>query len=240
MQERCGGEFSIDDHILGKAFSQAPEHAPQQALPGGVLAIAGSVGFPIEGQRQAGSHHADHHERMLIAQDLFRSILLRPTELAALVGSPSRAGAVEGQTDPAAIIKGLVALGAADEGEQGLPCGTGIEPLGEIAQGVVTERSCDAQRASRRRAHQRLDRMKTRLPEDLPDQQGPQQSLRRNLGLWPTISRIFEIPSEAKTPCHIVEQMTWRRTVHFFFFLSFLRSSTSSWALAANTSRTAS
>ena len=52
MQERCGGEFPIDDHILRKAFSHAPEHSPQQALPGGVLAIAGPVGFPIEGQRR--------------------------------------------------------------------------------------------------------------------------------------------------------------------------------------------
>jgi len=82
--------------------------------------------------------------------------------------------------------------------------------------------------------------MKTRLAEELADQQGPQQCLRGNLGLLPTIARILEIPSEAKTPCHIVEQLTWRRTVHLFFFLGFLRSSTSSWALAANTSRTAS
>ena len=90
------------------------------------------------------------------------------------------------------------------------------------------------------RSYQCLDGMKTRLPEDLADQQGPEQSLRRNLRLLPTVSRILEIPSEAKTPCHIVEQMTWRRTVHFFFFLGFLRSSASSCVLAANTSRTAS
>ena len=82
---------------------------------------------------------------MLIAQDLFCSVLFRPTEGATLLGSPTRAGAVEGQADPAAIIKGLVALGAAEEGEQGLPCWTGIEPLGEITKvssqnGVVMER----------------------------------------------------------------------------------------------------
>ena len=83
-----------------------------------------------------------------------------------------------------------------------------------------------------------LRRHENRLAEDLANQQGPQQSLGRNLGLLPTISRILEVPPEAKTPCHIVKQMTWRRTVHFF--LDFLRSSTSSCALAANTSRTAS
>src|SRR5580658_557711 len=177
---------------------------------------------------------------MLIAQDLFRSVLLWPTEGATLLGSPTRAGAVEGQADPAAIIKSLVALGAADEGEQGLPRWAGIEPLGEITQGVVTERSGDRESASCRRSYQCLDGMKARFAEDLAHQQGPEQSLRRNLRLLPTVSRILEIPSEAKTPCHIVEQMTWRQTVHFFFFLGFLRSSTSSWAFAANTSRRAS
>src|SRR5882724_4287120 len=243
MQERCGGEFSIDDHILRQTFSHAPDHPPQQALPGCVFAIARSVGFSIEGQRQAGSHQADHHERMLMTQNLFRSVLLWPTQVAPLVGSPSRAGAVEGQADPAAIIKGLIALGAADEGEQRLPRWASIEPLGEIAQGIVTERSCDGECASRRRMHQRLNRMKTRFAEDLADQQGPEQSLCRNLGLSPPVPWILEIPSKAKTPRDIMEQMTWRPTVHLFFLSSLLHgscSSTSSSALAPNTSRTAS
>src|ERR1700675_674035 len=177
---------------------------------------------------------------MLIAKNLFLGIPDGAAERTALLGPPSRTGAVEGQTDPAVIVEGLVALGAPEEGEQGLPRCVGIEPLGEIAQGIVTERSCDGESASCGRSYQCLDGMKTRLAEDLADQQGPQQSLRRNLRLLPTVSRILEIPSEAKTPGHIVEQTTWRRTVHFFFFLGFLRSSTSSCALAANTSRTAS
>src|SRR5258708_10820254 len=240
MQERCGGKFSIDNHILRKTLSQAAYHPPQQALAGGVLAVTGSVRFPIARQRQAGSHHANHHQRMLVALNLFLGIPPWAAERTALLGPPSRTGAVDGQADPAAIVKGLVALGATDEGEQGLPGGTGIEPLGEITQGIVTEWSGDGECSSRRRTRQRLHRMKTGYPEDLSDQQGPEQSLRRNLGLLPTVSRILEIPSEAKTPCHIVEQMTWRRAVHFFFFLGFLRSSMSSCALAASTSRTAS
>jgi hypothetical protein len=107
---------------------------------------------------------------VLIALNLFGLVLLRPTELAALLSPPSRARAVDGQTDPAAVVESLIALGTADEGEQGLPRCTRIEPLGEIAQGIVTERSCDGERSPRRRTRQRLDRMKTRLPEDLANQ----------------------------------------------------------------------
>jgi len=121
-----------------------------------------------------------------------------------------------------------------------LSCGSEIEPLGEITQGIVTERSGYAERASRRRVRQRLDCVKTRFAKNLTDQQGPEQSRRRNLRLPPTVSRFLEVPPETKTPAHIVEQMTRRRTIHFFFFLRFLRSSISSWALAANTSRSAS
>src|SRR5258708_33811716 len=113
---------------------------------------------------------------MLITEDLFLRVALRPTEVAALVGPPSRTGAIDGQTDPAAVVESLVALGAADQGEQGLPRWTRIEPLGEIAQGIVGKRSRDRERPCRRRTHQSLDRMKTRFPEDLADQQDPQPS----------------------------------------------------------------
>jgi hypothetical protein len=207
-----------------------------------VLAIAGSVGFPIAGQRQAGAHHADHHQRMLIALNLFRSVLLRPTERATLVSPPSRTGAIDGQTDPAAIIKGFVALGATDEGEQGLPGGTGIEPLGEITQRIVTEWSGDGECSSRRGTRQRLDRMKTGFPEDLSDQQGPEQSRCRNLGLPPTISRVLKIVSKSQTPHRKIPHATRRWTTHFFFFCCFscFRARTKSFALAARTSRTAS
>src|SRR5258708_2504925 len=176
MQERCGGKFSIDNHILRKTLSQAAYHPPQQALAGGVLAVTGSVRFPIARQRQAGSHHANHHQRMLVALNLFLGIPPWAAERTALLGPPSRTGAVDGQTDPAAIVEGLVALGATDEGEQGLPRGVGIEPLSEIAQGIVTERSGDSESAPCRRSYQRLDGMKSRLAEEFAVQQVPQQS----------------------------------------------------------------
>ena len=133
MQERGGGKSSIDNHIVCPACS-SPRSPVAISAVRRHIAIARSIGFPIARQRQAGSHHADHHQRMLIALNLFLGIPAWAAERTALLGPPSRTGAVQGQTDPAAIIKGLVALGAANQGEQGLPRWVGIESLGEITQ----------------------------------------------------------------------------------------------------------
>src|ERR1017187_7050448 len=92
---------------------------------------------------------------MLIAQNLFLGIPPRAAERTALMGPPSSASAVDSQTDPAAIIKGFVALGTAEEGEQSLPRRAGIEPLGEIAQGIVGKRSRDGEPSSSRKAQSR-------------------------------------------------------------------------------------
>src|SRR5258708_34125575 len=100
---------------------------------------------------------------MLLAVNLFLGIPHWAGERTTLLGPPSRTGAVDGQTDPAAIVEGLVALGAADEGEQGLPRWVGIEPLREIAQGIVTERSGDAESASCRKSSKRFYGRQSRL-----------------------------------------------------------------------------
>src|SRR6516165_6596560 len=117
MQERCGSEFPVDHRVLRKAFPQTADDPPQEALPGGILAIAGPIGFHIERQGQTGSHHADQNESMLIADNLFLSIALRTTERTAVLGAPSGTRAVDGQADPAAVIEGLVALGTTDHRE---------------------------------------------------------------------------------------------------------------------------
>jgi len=46
--------------------------------------------------------------------------------------------------------------------------------------------------------------------------------MRRNLGLLPTVSRILEIPSEAKTPCHISGADDVASRSSFFLFLRLL------------------
>ena len=65
VQKRSGGVFAISHHIVGKAWSQVVHRAPQQALCGGILAVAGPVGFHVHRQRQAAdAHHADQHKMM--------------------------------------------------------------------------------------------------------------------------------------------------------------------------------
>ncbi len=153
------------------------------------------------------------------------------TERTALLGPPSRTGAVDGQTDPAAIVEGLVALGATDEGEQGLSGGTGIEPLREITQRIVTEWRGDGECSSRRGTRHRLDRSAGPRAEPMPESgvaaahlPGPQNSL-----------EVADAASQNSTG-----DQRW--TTHFFFFCRFscFRARTKSFALAARTSRTAS
>src|SRR5712691_2744143 len=109
--------------------------------------------------------------------------------------------------------------------------------------GIFAEGTAHSQCATCRGAHQPFHGKERAGAKHLAYQQRPEQSFGGNLGLPPTVSRIPQIALESKTPRHKVQQTTWRRTVHFFFFLGFLRcwrSSTRSCALAANTSRTAS
>jgi len=117
VQERSGGEFSVDHRILRKTFPQAADDPTQEALTGGILAIARPIGFHIEGQGETGSHHADQNERMLIADNLFLGIAPRTTERTAVLGAPSGTGAVDGQANPVAVIEGLVALGTTNHSE---------------------------------------------------------------------------------------------------------------------------
>src|SRR5437879_4128829 len=111
---------------------------------------------------------------MLITKDLFLRIVFWPTKGAALTGSPSGTGAVDGQPDPAARIESFVPLGAVNHRCQRLPQALGIQARRKIAQGVVSEGNVDGQTNSRRRACQGFHGMETRPPEKLSQQEGPQ------------------------------------------------------------------
>ena len=88
---------------------------------------------------------------------------------------------------------------------------------------------------SRRRTHHAATAWKPGLPEI-----GPSAELqsRACAGMWGAgrPSPGYSVSSETKLPCHKVQQMTWRRTGSFFFFVCFLRCrrcSASGYALAA-------
>ena len=71
VQEGGSGEFSIDDHVIGKTAASVADGAPEQSPTDAVLAIPRAVGFNIQGKGQAGSHHTDHSQFVVVADDLF-------------------------------------------------------------------------------------------------------------------------------------------------------------------------
>ncbi len=180
---------------------------------------------------------------MSIAEDFACRVAERTAQSArGLAGSPG-GGSIDRQANEAAVVEGLVALGLAKDPRQGPASRGRIQPLSEVAQRIMAKRNTDPQGTTRRRTHQRFDRIEGRASQHLAHQQGPEQDPRGNLRLSPTVSRVVEIPPESKTPRQVVEQATWRRAAHLVFFLSLrrcCRASTSSCALAARTSRTAS
>jgi hypothetical protein len=124
----------------------------------------GPFGFYIEGQRQAGAHHADHRD------NLHFLVPNRSAPLAALLAGATAAGAVKGQADKGTPLKGLVALGAAEDVGGGGARGVGVQPLGEVSQGVFAEGGGHPQSAASGRAHRGLAALEAPLAQDLAEQ----------------------------------------------------------------------
>ena len=78
------------------------------------------------------------------------------TQWARFFVGASRAGAVQGQADEAAVFEGLVALGLVQRGRQRPPCGLRVHPLGAVGQDIISEFCFDPQLRAHRRVHQPL------------------------------------------------------------------------------------
>src|SRR5579884_1445357 len=76
--------YSPSATVVGKAWPEAFDSAPQQATAGAELAIAGAVGFDIERQHQAGSDHADHRQLMVITDNLLPRVMVRAAQITSL------------------------------------------------------------------------------------------------------------------------------------------------------------
>src|ERR1700745_4120512 len=111
MQEGSAREFPIGDYIVGEAATGVLDGAAQEPPSGVVLAIPGAVRFDIQGQGQAGSHHTDQDQVVVVAEDLSLLISIRTAQITVFFACSSGAGSIQGKADEAAVIEGFVALG---------------------------------------------------------------------------------------------------------------------------------
>jgi hypothetical protein len=72
----------------------------------------------MQGQGQAGSHHTDHHQLMMVAEDLSSLVSVGAAQIASLFLRSSGAGPVHSQSHEAAVIEGFVALGLTHGGDR--------------------------------------------------------------------------------------------------------------------------
>ena len=77
-------------------------------------------------------------------------ILYRITQGARLFVCMPRAGTVQRQTDEAAVLEGLVALGLVQRGRQSQPRRLRVHALGAVGQGIIPELAFQAQLGAHR------------------------------------------------------------------------------------------
>src|ERR1017187_10881490 len=110
-----------------------------------ILAIARSVGLHIDRQRQTNANHADQYKMMQRTMHLTLGILYRITQRARFFVRSPCAGTVQRQTDEAAVLEGLVALGLVQRGRQSQSRRLRVHALGAVGQGIIPELACQAQ-----------------------------------------------------------------------------------------------
>ena len=189
VQEGSTGEFPIGHHVVGKAPTGVFDGAAQEPAGGAVLAIPGAVGFDIQRQHQAGAHHAEHDQPVVITLDLVFLVPVGTAEITNFLARPSGAGAIQGQPDEAAVVEGLVALGLTHGGDRRPPRHRRVEPRGEIAERVIAEARGNLQGAAGARTHQRFNARKGRAAEQHSHDQTPEQSGGGNAPLGAAIAR---------------------------------------------------
>ena len=76
---------------------------------------------------------------MVVAEDLFFLVAVGTAQLTELFAGSSGARSIQGQSDEAAVVEGLVALGLTHGGDRRLPRHRRVEPLGEVTERIVAE-----------------------------------------------------------------------------------------------------
>src|SRR5271157_1154659 len=75
----------------------------------------------------------------MVAEDLPFLVPVGTAQIAALFMRSSGAGSIQGQSDEAAVIEGLVALGLTKGGDRRPPRDRWVEPFGEVTERILTE-----------------------------------------------------------------------------------------------------
>ena len=101
MEERGRGKFSVNHHIVDE-------------------------GFHVHRQDEVAADHGREHQMMPVAGDFFLGIAVGTAQGASLLSPPPAGGPVQSEAYKAAVLEGLVALGAMEHGSQSDPRGRRI------------------------------------------------------------------------------------------------------------------
>src|SRR5215472_1631508 len=126
MEKGGRGKFSVNHHIVNEACSQILAHASQQTLPGSVFTVARPIGFHVYRQDEVAADHCGEHEMMSVAGDFFLGIAVGTAQGASLLSPPPAGGPIQSEAYEAAVLEGLVALGAMEHRGQSDPRGRRI------------------------------------------------------------------------------------------------------------------
>ena len=110
-------------------------------------------------------------------------------QLTNLLARSSGAGAIEGQAEEAAVVKGLVALGLMPGGDRRPPPHRRVEPCGEVTEGSGAEALGNVESAAGLGTNQRLNACEARAAPPPAHQQSPPQGSGGNVPFRTAIAR---------------------------------------------------
>ena len=150
----------------------------------------------------------------MVTHDLLLRIPVRPAQLTASFVRPSSSRSIQGQSDEAPLIEGLVPLGLAQGGGSRHPRLLRVESLAEIGQRVIPKTASHRQGVAGPGTHQGLQAGEARTAQQPPHQQCPEQRASGNARLRSLIARRLKIAFELQTLRHVFAQATRRRPFH--------------------------
>src|SRR5437016_347342 len=101
MEKGSRGKFPIHDNVGRETDAQPFDSPTQQTLPGGIFAVACSIGLDIKRERQPRPHNTGQDHMVPITGNLLVRIPVRTAERTTRARPPSHGSSIHGQTDAA-------------------------------------------------------------------------------------------------------------------------------------------